>query len=95
MRYKIVLYQQSNKIKSAQLSRHLNGYKDYSNNGKYIYARKGLLNQIPNWNPIKGVFILEEQGEVKLVKMLEKYQATYHSFPIELNDEEMSQVRHR
>lgn len=95
MKYKIILYLHSNKIKSAQLSRHLNGYKDYSNKGKYIYNRKGLLNQIPYWNPIKGVFILEEQDEVKFVKMVNKYQATYYSFPIDLSDEEKSQVKHR
>ena len=95
MSYVIVIYQQSNKIKSAQLSRHLNGYKDYSNKGKYLYDRKGLLSKIPNWNPIKGVFILKEQDEVKFVDLLKKYQATYYSFPVELSAEEKSHVKTR
>ncbi len=95
MRYVIILYQQSNKIKSAQLSRHLNGYKDYSNKGKYFYDRKGLLSQIPNWNPIKGVFILKEQDEVRFVDLLTKYHATYYSFPIELSVADKSNVKHR
>jgi len=95
MRFKIILYLQPNKIKSAQLSRHLNGYKDYSNKGKYIYARKGLLSQIRYWNPMKGVFILEEEDAEKFESMLEKYQATYYSIPILLGDEEIPQIRHR
>jgi len=43
----IIIYKAKGKSSSSQLSRALNGYKDYSNKGKYLYHRKGLLNKLP------------------------------------------------
>ena len=91
MDYKIILYKQSSKSKSVQLSRALNGYADYSNRGKYKYIRKGLLKEIPFWNPIKGVFILKD--EEKFVELLERHGVTYHCWAVALQPMDACRVR--
>jgi len=74
----IFLYKQSNRTKSVQLSQALHGYIDYSNGGKYKYRRKGVLNSIQHWNPIKGVYILKnKQDKDKLTELFERYNAKY------------------
>ncbi len=85
MDHTIIIYKQSSKSKSVQFSRALNGYADYSNKGKYKYIRKGLLKNIPFWNPVKGVFILMEEDVEKYVELLDRYGMTYRCWAIALN----------
>ena len=74
----IIVYKQPNKSKSAQLSRALNGYKDYSNHGKYAYKRSGLLDQIAYKKIFNGVFLVEKKDAEKFIKLLDKYDVTYY-----------------
>ena len=93
MDYKIVIYKQSTKSKSVQLSRALNGYADYSNKGKYKYLRKGLLKKIPVWNPVKGVFILKEEDVGKVLELFERYNVTYYCWTVTLRHADACQVK--
>lgn len=82
MNLTIVVYRQSDKSKSVQLSRSLHGYMDSSNYGKYSYKRKGLLEEIPYLKLMNGVFILREEDSDRLVELLEKYQAEFYAGPV-------------
>ena len=94
MRY-IVLYKQSNRTKSVQLSQALHGYIDYSNGGKYKYRRKGVLDSMQYWNPIKGVYILKnKQDKDKLIEIFERYNAKYYVGEIRFLTENYQQFIH-
>jgi len=80
---KIVAYRVETVVKSVQLSRALHGYKDRSNNGRYLYARKGLLDKIPHLQLQKGVLLIREEDTQLVVKLLQKYGAEYYVASIE------------
>ena len=74
---RMVAYRLVNRSKSVQLSRALHGYRDRSNNGRYVYPRQGLLEKIPNLQFLDGVVLVREEDVHQLVELLEKYQAEY------------------
>jgi hypothetical protein len=75
---KIVAYRLDSVVKSVQLSRALHGYTDRSNKGRYVYARKGLLDKVPYLQLQKGVLLIREKDTQPLVKLLQKYGAEYY-----------------
>ena len=80
---KIVAYKVDSVAKSVQLSRALHGYRDRSNKGMYLYARKGLLDKVPYLQLQKGVLLIKEKDTQSLVKLLQKYGAQYYVARIE------------
>jgi len=80
---KIVAYKAGSKVKSVQLSRALNGYKDLSNKGRYLYSRQGLLDKIPHLQLQKGVLLLREKDTQTLIEILQKYGAEYYVAKLE------------
>lgn len=74
----IIIYRAKGKSSSSQLSRALNGYKDYSNKGKYLYHRKGLLIKIPHIKLMRGVFIVKKEDAEKFITLLNRYKAEYY-----------------
>jgi hypothetical protein len=80
---KIVAYRVDSVTKSVQLSRSLHGYKDRSNKGRYVYARKGLLDKVPCLQLQKGVLLIREKDTQPLVRLLQKYGAEYYIAKIE------------
>ncbi len=94
MRY-IVIYKQSNQTKSVQLSQALHGYTDYSNGGKYKYRRKGFLEKIQYWNPIKGVYIIENKKDKdSLIGILKRYKTEYYIGEIKFLNGTDRQITH-
>ena len=79
----IIVYKQPNKSKSAQLSRALNGYKDYSNYGKYSYKRKGLLDKIAYKKLFRGVFLVKNKDADEFIQLLDKFDVAYYTGTIE------------
>jgi len=71
-----------NPARRSTFKRELNGYIDISNNSKYKYERKGLLQKIPHLTPIRSVIIVQNKDKNKITQLLNKYQAKYHSFNI-------------
>lgn len=63
----------------------INGYKDYSNNGRYQYQRKGILNTIPSIKLNKGVFIIKFSDKDKILQVLRKNNASMKTFIIEIS----------
>ena len=69
--------------------RDLNGYIDTSNNGKYRYKREGLLQKIPHKSIIRSVLLVREKDKNKVTKLLNKYNAEYHTFSISINPNQL------
>lgn len=88
----VVIYRQSDRTKSAQLSQALNGYKDYSNHGKYVYHRDGLLDEISFKKIMNGVFIVKEEDVEAFKKLLDKYNATYYIALIKTSSESLDSL---
>jgi len=72
--------------KRSKLKRELLGYIDKSNNGRYKYQRKGLLDDIPHLKPIKSVIITKEEDFAKVEKVLKKYGAKTYVFDVILKE---------
>jgi hypothetical protein len=71
----LILYDLKNKKprEKVDITRKLFGFEDKSNNGAYIYQRKGLLKDIKHekWN--KSVILIDTKDEEKVVKILRKF----------------------
>ena len=52
------------------------GYTDFSNKGKYRYARKGLLSEIPHIKIIRSIIIVRKEDCKQVVEFLKTYNAT-------------------
>lgn len=75
--------------KRSNFKRELNGYKDISNNGKYNYTRKGLLQKIYHLTPIRSVIIVADKDKKKITGLLNKYKAVYHIFSVNINEKQL------
>lgn len=67
------------------LKRELNGYKDISNKGNYVYQRKGILHKIPHIKPHDSVIITKIEHKKKILNILKKYKATIKNYEIQIN----------
>jgi len=54
------------------------GYLDHSCGGRYKYARKGLMSEIPHVKLVRSVFIVRKEDSKKVADFLEKNGATVH-----------------
>lgn len=88
----IIVYKAKGKSSSSQLSRALNGYKDYSNKGKYLYHRKGLLTKIPHIKLMRGVFIVKKEDAEKFVSLLKRYKIEYHTREVILTPRDLEKL---
>ncbi|MEM5793017.1 MAG: hypothetical protein QXY45_01485, partial [Candidatus Aenigmatarchaeota archaeon] len=63
---------------------------DYSNNGKYKYHRKGLLDEIKHVKLCPGVIIILNEDFRKVAEFMKEYRIIYHVRTVELtgSDEE-------
>jgi len=53
------------------------GYEDYSNKGKYLNCKKGLLKKIPHIKQMREVFIVEKEDAEKFVSLLKQYKVEH------------------
>ena len=88
----ILIYRAKGKNSSSQLSRALHGYKDYSNKGKYIYHRKGLLSKIPSIKLMRGVFIVRKEDTEKFVSLLSRYKIVFHTREVILTPQDFEKL---
>jgi len=88
----IIVYKAKGKSSSSQLSRALNGYKDYSNKGKYLYHRRGLLTKIPHTKLMRGVFIVKKEDAEKFVSLLKRYRIEYHTREVILTPQDLEKL---
>ena len=74
MRATLISYtsKELSKTESSKLSKALIGYLDKSNNGKYSYKRKGLIEGIPHIKVANKTFILKKKDFPAIRKKLKK-----------------------
>lgn len=87
----IVLYRvlgPGGKGNADRLLRALNGYRDTSNFGRYVYDRPGFLERFPHVRLIRGALIVRREDAEDLVKFLRTYDAEVHVREVTLNEED-------
>jgi len=92
----MILFHLAN-AKNNELARFCNqfyGYKDYSNKGKYIYERDGIISNVPHIkiNPIRTALIVKEEDANTILNALESFGAVIHKRKIELTSEDIDEL---
>ncbi len=88
MRANLICYSlgKANPVTRTKLQRELYGYKDISNNGKYVYQRKGLVQTTKSKRVMDSVILTNQTSVNDIIKLLKKYRAKFHMFVVLLND---------
>jgi len=75
MEAKIIFYHQDklNQNEKFKLRRELLGINQKSNYGRYQYKVKGLLDEIPNYRPIRSSIIVSNSKVTSVTKLLSKF----------------------
>ena len=66
------------------------GYIDHSNRGKYKYNRKGIMSNIPHIKLAKAVFIVKHEDAKRIIKLMKKFNAIYHTRTAILTKEDIN-----
>lgn len=87
-------FQNANKSELARFCKKFYGYTDYSNKGKYIYQRDGVITNIPHIkiNPIRTAIIVNEEDQSTIVDALKTFGAKIIARTIELTPDDMEQL---
>ena len=93
----IIAFRNKPKTESKDMKRFCNclfGYKDHSQKGKYVYERKGLLDEIPNIliNPIRSIIIVKKEDAEKVLDFLKEFDAETFVKDIKLQKEELEKL---
>lgn len=64
--------------RASELVKRLYGQKTSSHGGKYVYRRKGLLDEIPHVRLIRGVILVRREDAAMATKFLEGMGAEVH-----------------
>lgn len=93
----IIAFRNRPKTPAKDIKRFCNrlfGYKDHSQKGKYLYERKGLLDEIPHIliNPIRSVVIVKKENTEKILDFLKEFDAEVYTKEIKLEKEELKKL---
>jgi len=96
----IIAFRNKPKTESKDMKRFCNrlyGYKDHSQKGKYVYERKGLLDEIPNIliNPIRSLIIVKKNDAEKVLEFLKEFDAEVFFKEIKLQKEDLEKLENR
>ncbi len=67
------------KDRASELVKRLYGQRTSSHGGRYVYRRKGLLDEIPHVRLIRGVILVRTEDAAKLCEFLERMAAEVHA----------------
>jgi len=86
MRATLISYtsKELSKTESSKLSKALIGYLDKSNNGKYSYKRKGLIENTENIIVCRSAFIVPRSIAKEIISFIEKRGAKAFSWDLEI-----------
>ena len=76
------------KNRASDLVKRLYGQETSSHGGKYRYRRTGLLEGVPHRRLIRGVIVLREEDEKRVVRLLRDIGAEVHVRRVELTAED-------
>ncbi len=70
---------QYDKDRASELVKRLYGQRTSSHGGKYVYRRKGLLDEIPHVRLIRGVVLVRTEDAVRVTKFLDELGAAAYT----------------
>ena len=93
----IIAFRNKPKTPIKEIKRFCNrlyGYKDHSQKGKYLYERKGLLDEIPHIliNPIRSVIIVKKANAEKILDFFREFDAELYTKEIKLEKEDLKKL---
>ena len=81
--------------RASEVVKRLRGQVTSSHGGKYVYRRKGLLDEVPHRRLIRGVVIVRTEDAGRVVRLLEELGAEVHTRRVELTREDRDHLRGR
>ncbi len=73
---------------ASELVKKLYGQRTSSHGGKYVYRRKGLLDEIPHVRLIRGVLLVRTEDANRVIELLKEFRAEVHVRSVELTRED-------
>jgi len=74
--------------RASELAKRLYGQRTSSHGGKYVYRRKGLLDEVPHVRLIRGVVIVRTEDAARVAALLEDLRADVHARKVALTRED-------
>lgn len=86
MKAKLITYTAKGRTiaEQNQLRMKLNGQTSTSHKGKYIFHRRGILEDISHIKPNRGSIIVPIKDSQKIIQLLKKYKAKIKTFDISI-----------
>ena len=78
----------NDKITSSAFTKALYGQKTSTHHGKYVYRKRGILDDIPYRKLIRGVFVIQDKDKKRIIDFLERFSAEYYVRVVELTEED-------
>ncbi|HAW51353.1 MAG TPA: hypothetical protein DCX54_03340 [Flavobacteriales bacterium] len=78
----------NDKITSSAFTKALYGQKTSTHHGKYVYRKRGILDDIPYRKLIRGVFVIQDKDKKPIIDFLERFSAEYYVRVVELTEED-------
>ena len=78
----------NDKITSSAFTKALYGQKTSTHHGKYVYRKRGILDDIPYRKLIRGVFVIQDKDKKWIIDFLERFSAEYYVRVVELTEED-------
>jgi hypothetical protein len=78
----------NDKITSSAFTNALYGQKTSTHHGKYVYRKRGILDDIPYRKLIRGVFVIQDKDKKPIIDFLERFSAEYYVRVVELTEED-------
>ncbi|HID42403.1 MAG TPA: hypothetical protein EYP30_01280 [Archaeoglobaceae archaeon] len=71
-----------NAVERMKFQREMYGFKDLSNNGRYSYRRKGLMDSIPHKKILDSVIIVSPFDAKSVIRLLKKFRVKIYAFDV-------------
>jgi len=78
----------NDKITSSAFTKALYGQKTSTHHGKYVYRKRGIMDDIPYRKLIRGVFVIQDKDKKQIIDFLERFSAEYYVRVVELTEED-------
>jgi len=77
---------------ASKLVKKLYGQNTSSHKGRYQYRRKGLLDEIPAHKLIRGVIVIREKDEERILAFLKEYDTEIFVRKVKLTDDDLREL---
>jgi len=78
----------NDKVTSSAFTKALYGQKTSTHHGKYVYRKRGILDDIPYRKLIRGVFIIQDKDKKRIIDFFERFYAEYYVRVVELTEKD-------